>query len=830
MKTSAKSRSTRRMNRRVMGSSVALALSTLVACQGTADEAPSESGEGLTADGSQALVSSAIAPTLKWAWTGSEVLPDYKQVMTTPVVIDLNRDGVPDIVFSTFAGSNYSSDGVLRAISGDDGHELWTVTESTLRVKAAAGLTAGDLDGDGRVEVCAIPENGRGVICFTNEGAFKLRTPEGAYDYNEWGGPALADLDGDGQVEILDGNRVYTATGALKWVGSDGMGGAKYTGPNAFAADIDQDGRQELINGRSVYRADGSLLCAPSTVPHGFAAVGNFDADAQGEIVVVGREQVSLVDDNCTVLWSVAVPGGGHGGVPNIADFDGDGQPEIGVAGNNLYSVLEADGTVRWSRPIRDLSSGKNSSTTFDFDGDGKLEVVFTDETYLRIYDGATGTVLFETKNSSGTTHEGPVVADVDGDYQADIVVGANSHAYPGFNGIRVFHGEGWRSARRIWNQHAYSVTNIEDDGSIPAQPVANWLTEGLNTFRSNGPGPAAPYCAPGAWTSAPSLAAPRILHTATRLTDGRVLVLGGFSRTSEVFNPSTNTWSNTGNTRTTHRYHTATLLNDGRVLVAGGDGANATSSAEVYNPATGSWSATGNLSTFRMRHAAARLKDGRVLVVGGQNTAGGAALASAELYDPATGTWSSTGSLNQARYTFTATALSNGRVLVAGGSNGGANLSSAEVYDPATGRWTAVGSMAHGRLDHSATALSGSKVLVVGGEANGTVNGATAELFDAATNTWSPAGSLSTPRRDHTATLLPSGAVLVAGGYNPKNSGILTTAELFDPSRRTWCPAASMSTDRYYHTATLLLDGRVLVVAGNSNTNQGAVELFQQQ
>ncbi|MFY0575699.1 FG-GAP repeat domain-containing protein [Cystobacter fuscus] len=196
MKTSAKSRNTRRMNRRVVvRSSVALALSTLVACQGTADE----SGEGLAADGSQALVSSAIAPTLKWAWTGSEVLPDYKQVMTTPVVIDLNRDNVPDIVFSTFAGSNYGADGVLRAISGNDGHELWTVTETALRVKAAAGLTAGDIDGDGLVEVCAIPENGRGVICFTNEGAFKLRTPEGAYDYNEWGGPALADLDGDGR-------------------------------------------------------------------------------------------------------------------------------------------------------------------------------------------------------------------------------------------------------------------------------------------------------------------------------------------------------------------------------------------------------------------------------------------------------------------------------------------------------------------------------------------------------------------------------------------------------------------------------------------------------
>ncbi|MET0403926.1 MAG: kelch repeat-containing protein, partial [Cystobacter sp.] len=821
MKTSAKNGRTRRMGRRtVWGSSVVLALSTLVACQGTAEDAAPEPG---AATDSQALLSSSdLTPTLKWAWTGSAVLPDYKQVMTTPVVIDLNRDGVPDIIFSTFAGANYDNDGVLRAISGDTGRELWTVTDPTLRVKAGAGLTAGDLDGDGRVDVCAIPENGRGVLCFNHEGRFKLRTPEGAYDYNEWGAPALADLDGDGQVEILDGNRVYSSTGALKWVGADGMGGAKYTGPNTFAADIDQDGQQEVINGRSVYRADGSLLCAPTSVPHGFAAVGNFDADPQGEIVVAGRDELSLIDDTCTVLWSIPVPGGGHGGVPNIADFDGDGQPEIGIAGNKLYSVIKADGRVLWSHAIRDLSSGKNSSTTFDFNGDGKLEVVFTDETKLRILDGATGTLVFETLNSSGTTHEGPVVADVDADGQADIVVGANSHAYPGFNGIRVFHGENWRSARRIWNQHAYSITNINDDGTIPAQPVANWLSEGLNTFRSNGPGPGAGYCAPGTWTPAPSLSAGRIFHTATKLLDGRVLVVGGYQTTTELFDPASNTWSRTGSARTTHRYHTATLLTDGRVLVTGVVSASSNISAEVYDPASGTWSATTNLATARLRHAGVRLNDGRVLVIGGQ-TPSGSALASAELYNPATGAWTATGSLNQARYTFTATALSNGRVLVTGGSAGGANLASAEVYDPATGVWTNVGSMTHGRLDHTATALPGGKVLVVGGESNA-VDFATAELFDAARGTWSSAGSLSSPRRDHSATLLPSGAVLVAGGYNARVSGILSTAELFDPSTRSWCGAASMNTARYYHTATRLDDGRTLVVAGHSNVDQAAV------
>ncbi|WP_257448016.1 FG-GAP-like repeat-containing protein [Archangium lipolyticum] len=449
-------------------------------------------------------------PELQWAWTGSGVLPESRQVMMTPVVVDVDRDGSPDIVFSTFdgelynalaqAGGNPNVNGVLRAISGRDGHELWAAGGPEHRVKPSASIAAGDIDGDGAVEICGIPENGRGIICFENDGAFKFRSAPDAYDYNEWGGPSLADLEGDGTVEILDGNRVYTHTGALKWVGSEGMDGALATGPVSFAADIDQDGKQEVINGRSVYRHDGSLKCTNSQIQGGFAGVANFDGDAAGEIVVAGHGQVSLLDDDCSLLWSrqVHITGTdqpyhdkpGHGGPPNIADFDGDGQLEIGLAGDWNYTVYGTNGSVKWTFPIWDYSSGKTTSTTFDLDGDGRLEVIYADERQLRIFDGVTGALRWETPHSSGTTHEYPLVADVDGDNAADIVVVENDHAAPapGLNGIRVYHDtqEGWAGARRIWNQHAYSVTNVNDDGSIPSNPEAHWLHPKLNAFRSN--------------------------------------------------------------------------------------------------------------------------------------------------------------------------------------------------------------------------------------------------------------------------------------------------------------------------------------------------------
>ncbi len=438
-------------------------------------------------------------PELEWAWTGSPVMPDHKQVMMTPAVVDVNGDGVPDVVFNAFAGNQYAYNGVLRAISGDDGRDLWTVTDPAYRVRGAASIAAGDIDHDGKVELCTLSEHAQ-LICFENDGTFKFRTLPGS-GKNNWGGPSLADLDGDGNVEILNGHQVYSHTGALKWTGVDGLGGIVSTGPLSFAADIDLDGKQEVINDRAVYRHDGTLKCRNTAIEHGLAGVGNFDGDPLGEIVVVWSGRVSLLDDNCNLLWTTHVPGGGAVGAPNIADFDADGQPEIGVAGASRYVVIEADGAIKWSSITRDYSSNRTGSSTFDFEGDGKAEVIYADEVRLRVYDGTTGAVRFEVPHSSGTTYENPVIVDVDGDNNAEIVMIANNyHGFDVFTGIRVFRDkkDGWVNTRRIWNQHAYSVTNVNDDGTIPAQPLINWLTPGLNTFRSNsqGTGSTSPFAA----------------------------------------------------------------------------------------------------------------------------------------------------------------------------------------------------------------------------------------------------------------------------------------------------------------------------------------------
>ena len=243
---------------------------------------------------------------------------------------------------------------------------------------------------------------------------------------------------------------------------------------------------------------------------------------------------------------------------------------------------------------------------------------------------------------------------------------------------------------------------------------------------------------------------------------------------------PATGTWTST-NLMVTARYeHTATLLSNGKVLVAGGYNGNYLASAELYDPATNTWSTTTNpMGTARYAPTATLLDSGKVLVAGGLNVG---SLASAELYDPVAGTWSSTTNpMGTGRYDHTATLLPNGKVLVAGGyssSSSSSFLASAELYDPATGTWSSTGPMGTARFYHTDTLLPSGKVLVAGGANSYFL--ASAELYDPVAGTWSSTTNpMGTARYDHTATLLDGGKVLVAGGYN---GSIVASVRLYGP------------------------------------------------
>ncbi len=340
------------------------------------------------------------------------------------------------------------------------------------------------------------------------------------------------------------------------------------------------------------------------------------------------------------------------------------------------------------------------------------------------------------------------------------------------------------------------------------------------------------------AWASTGSMTEARQNSTATLLSNGKVLVAGGYSysyyyyynylATAEVYDPAAGTWSATGSMASARYGQTATLLPNGKVLVAGGaNDSGIVMTAELYDPETGTWSETGSMSTARYQHTATLLANGQVLVTGGYNYYG--ALESAEVYDPETGTWSQTGSMAWARYQHTATLLTNGQVLVAGGySYYYGALESAELYDPQTGTWSATGSLSAARYQHTATLLTNGKVLVAGGASYYYGPLGTAELYDTATGTWSATGSMALSCSGHTAIALLNGQVLVAGGVNGNNSTFNKT-QLYDPATGTWRAHGSLWTSRYSHTATLLSNGQVLAAGGYSSQsgNLATAELY---
>ena len=365
-------------------------------------------------------------------------------------------------------------------------------------------------------------------------------------------------------------------------------------------------------------------------------------------------------------------------------------------------------------------------------------------------------------------------------------------------------------------------VVTPEDD--VMATGVTSWAQKSVG----------------GAFTAAATMDDARQSHTATRLPNGSVLVVGGFDgadylATAQVYYPEFNTYATTVPTLTTARSeHTATLLNDGRVLIAGGfDGTNALDSAQIYDPDTNTFEAEITMdSPRRYNHTATLLDNGTVLLAGGFD--GTQFLFTAEIFDPGTSDFTAvTSFMQEGRFFHSAVKLADGRVLIAGG--GVSDKSTADIFDPlapAGDEFSVTGTLNLGRQFHTAVLLSDDTVLIVGGREGGDYRLAT-ERFDPAADTGVGAfvldADLTTVRTFHTTTVLDSGRVLVTGGRDDTEA--LDSAEVYYLDTESFVATGSMTAPRQQHTATLLDDGNVFVAGGRADgTTSDSTEVFDPQ
>jgi hypothetical protein len=444
--------------------------------------------------------SAPFSPSLEWAWESASGSSSFN-VHMTPMIADMNADGTPDVVVTTYPSAQ-STLAIVRVIDGRTGLSIMTTSLGSGGINALSGIAqiaVGDIDNDGMPEVVAVNSNGTQLIAFEHDGTFKWRRNS----FNlVWGGPALADIDGDGLVEIIAGRTVLNGSdGTIRWTGTGGSG-SYIQGPLTPVADLDLDGVPEIIAGRTAYRNDGTIMWDLGALPDGLDSIGQLDADANPEIVLAASNQIWVLEHTGAIKWTAptAILTGPNGGGVVIADFDGDGANEIGRAGATKYGVWETDGTLKWTATIKDGTVGAGlinitSSSAFDFDNDGAAEVLFSDETGVRVFDGVTGTQKFLQVLGSCTGMENPVVADIDADGRAELVAVANlgnSCGLPGntLHGVFVFGNDAWVASRKIYNQHTYHITNVNEDATIPE------IEESGTTFRKNAPA-GCPYLFP---------------------------------------------------------------------------------------------------------------------------------------------------------------------------------------------------------------------------------------------------------------------------------------------------------------------------------------------
>jgi len=419
-----------------------------------------------------------------------------------PAIHDLNDDGVPEVLLSG------------QVVNGLTGVEItnFAVSQGFNGYQAVAG----DFNGDGKVDLA------------TSFGA------EVTY------------------LSFLNNMWVDQAFQGTRWKNfGTHFAVADFGTPGATAADFDPtklDGIAEVVGTNaeaapgkvSIYTLTGQEVMSVVTTPEpgvpgvtyeggGPPTIGDFDHDGFPEVGIAGATRFRIFDFDCKnggagcegpfVRWSQrSQDASSRQTTASLFDFDGDGQAEAVYADECFLRVYDGKtGEVLFSS-YRTSSTWLENAVIADVDKDDNTEIVvnsasavicpagdtsgkpYVDPLHKGVRcDDDTGCVggamcmggycrcASDAQCDAGTTCVAPLAGTAG---TGNVCRATNPNNKDTAGGVKVLRDrlDRWASSRPMWNQHAYSITNINDDGTIPKTSawMQNWKQPGLNNYRAN--------------------------------------------------------------------------------------------------------------------------------------------------------------------------------------------------------------------------------------------------------------------------------------------------------------------------------------------------------
>ncbi len=353
---------------------------------------------------------------------------------SSPTVADVNGDGVNDIVIG-------HENGLLHVIDAASGRDIsgWPQQTGTAIDSTPA---VGDLFNDGRKEIVVglgstfVPNQQGGVKIYNANGSlhctyrtadyFNIWTnsphPDG-YSDGVYSSPAIGDINGDGFPDVVFGGfdlHIHAIDRNCHQIMSDNVEDTVWSSPALY--DINGDGRLDILIGGD-QTAGGSI---------------NWSGGEFRAIEYTGSSTVSC--SHCREIWKHQL-NDTMWSSPAVGDIDGDGRPEVIVGGGNYYNRSDGrkvfawhldDGSGLHGWPVSTSGSTASAPALGDLNGNGIPEVVASSaDGYVRAFN-ANGSVRWATRlwaftpKQAGGPAASPIIADMNGDGQPDVVVGNN--------------------------------------------------------------------------------------------------------------------------------------------------------------------------------------------------------------------------------------------------------------------------------------------------------------------------------------------------------------------------------------------------------------------